>query len=890
MKYIANLYTRAALALSMVAALASCSDESLLPDPAASGDEGCITFRCADMIEVYKGKNNFASRADLSKNQEEKKVNTLHVFFFDQESGDLLESNVYANFPAYQKVTNISLLKVPTGDGIENIFGSTAQDKKVRIVAIANIDATDACDSAEDAANMFCTEKYSPEGEIRQAGREATGERWVIHNISQLREWVYYPRVRMDKGAANDISRLPAAGMPMIGELDVDLSEKPVGEQYIVNMIALMAKINVSVTLDPKQSTKDFPVLKITEYGVKNMPLAVPFTQCDGHLKEGKSAVKPESYKEYVDTYNVTNAPMYHNDGTACPEDREFNPVDKDFVQGVHEYTTSAGLPMTINKDSEPVTFSYYTYENIQLPNYTAKRPNGVNEDTDAFDSNFNFKRPTGLKNDADLQRWKPTIAYESCASALILKGEYTTDQELTYKAQFTIYIGGDTQQDKTAADYEITSDEDANFRNFKVKRNHQYNNNIVIHGLDYVRNTSDRVYTFDGRVNVVTDNPLYLSIINERMVDAHATALPMDIWITNTDDAWIDGDITFTILDRDNEKSGKWIRMQYVDAATMAHGRLINGVQVAYAPGTGCYDYFAYDLVTNTLANNYEVKVPAATGNRSRIYFYIDENVPTSNSQTDYGPRSYEVEIVYDVVTKDGTRDHRRRTLDIDQAALLKVEGWHSSDNDVPATWMEYYEEYLEHYDPLDRHEQPGELYEGLHWGLNGVNCSYNLFTNPNGYVNPESRYDASQIYTKTSAFGMTQWAINRSDTQPITTVKLFNDSAPASAFHYCYGKNKREANGNVHLETSTRGWYMPGIRELEQGLTTYYELFNEFKDNKYWSAAAADGSNNHARATGVEVTSSGTKYLESKNSNDPGFVARTGVALRIRAFYRVD
>ncbi|MDE6483787.1 MAG: hypothetical protein K2L14_00100 [Duncaniella sp.] len=902
MKYTASNYIRrilpVALGCLVAAAFGSCADEALMDESLAEGQPDCITFRCTDMVEVYKGVNNYASRADLSKNPEEKEIKTLHVFFFDQESGDLLTSNSYANFPAYQKVTDMSLIKVPTGEGIENLFGSTAQDKKVHIVAIANIHATDAAENAEDEANKFCTD-YSPNGEIRRKGREATGERFKITNISDLKDWVYYPRVRMDKGAANDISRLPSSGMPMIGELEnVDLSAKPSGDQYIVNLRALMAKINVSVKLEPKQSAGDFPILKITEYGVRNMPVAVPFYMPDGEVKAGKTAKKPASFAEYVDIYNVTDAPMYHNDETVCPEDREFDPADKDFNQGVHEYTTTAGLPVTINKDSKPVLFSYYTYENINLPNYGAMRPNGEFDDLDAFTQSgntFTFNRPSGISDQDNLQRWKPTIAYENCASALILKGEYTTDQELTYKAQFTIYIGGDTSNDIS----QITTDPEANYRNFKVKRNHQYNNNIVIHGLDYVRNSSDRVYTFDGRVNVMSDNPLYLSIVNERMVDAHATALPMDIWITNTEDATIVGDITFEV---ENHNSVNWVRMDYVDAETMKEGRDTNGdgIKDPYAPGTGAKPYFTYNLL-DELSDNYIMKVPAATGNRSRIYFYIDENVPQSNDDNNYGTRTAVIKINYDVQLSDGTIENRGRTLDIDQAALLKVSGVHPQGN-VPVTWMEYYEEYLEHSDPLDRHEQPGELYSGLYWGLDGINCSYST-TNTSGYINPDDRNNAYHVYGRDGAFGMTRWAVDRSGI-PITSVNIYNDTAPASAFHYCYGKNKRNADGSAHVSYSTStsgflglttnvdvavGWYMPGIRELEVALTEYYNLFtDEFKENLYWSAAAADGSNNYARATGVIINGSTVAYVQSSSGQD-GYVTRTGRALRIRAFYSV-
>lgn len=62
---------------------------------------------------------------------------------------------------------------------------------------------------------------------------------------------------------------------------------------------------------------------------------------------------------------------------------------------------------------------------------------------------------------------------------------------------------------------------------------------------------------------------------------------------------------------------------------------------EAGFKAGTGARDYFTTDLVTNTLADNDRVLIRADKDNdnpnyeqsRSRIYFYIDENV-TPNAQ----------------------------------------------------------------------------------------------------------------------------------------------------------------------------------------------------------------------------------------------------------------
>ncbi|MDE6370999.1 MAG: hypothetical protein K2K92_05875, partial [Duncaniella sp.] len=595
---------------------------------------------------------------------------------------------------------------------------------------------------------------------------------------------------------------------------------------------------------------------------------AVPFKQPKGIEKAGASSdAEQGSFKYYKDMYEVTEESMFHIGGSTNSADHiACDPA-------MHEFTTLTDV--TINKDSpdDAAVFSYYTLENINVPNYFAKRVNG-----DPVYMNGALNYPSGVKSE-DYQRWKSTLAYDYRASALVLKGEFKTHQELTYKAQFTVYLGNDPVSD------------------FQVKRNHKYDNNIHIKGLDYVRNSSDNVYNFDGRVNVVNENPLYLSIVNERLVDAHATALPMDIWLTENADG---SEVSEVRLRVEDPVEDHWIRMEYIPSSTMAAGRVINGERVPYAPGTGVRDYFTYDLVTNTLADNDMLTIPGGEeGNRSRVYFYIDENVPASDNGTysdgsPYGPRSATIIVDYDVKYDDGTVETRSRTLDIDQAALLKVEGTHSSGYNVPTTWMEYYEEYLDHSDPLDRHEQPGELYTGLHWGLDGVEVNHN------NYDGEGSNRGPHQIYYKNNAFLMTQWVFQDGRSESISNVKIFNDTAPASAFHYCYGKNKRElVGGEVHLEGS-KGWYMPGIRELELALTTYYQDFkDEFQGNLYWSCAPhttirtifnnqQDSGFHYARATGVN---SNNTYVSSNTLAQGGSVRRTGEGsyLRIRAFYRV-
>lgn len=854
----------------MALTLTGCAEEDFrFDEPAADGRGVTLSFSCNDMLPQYIDPVASRSRAADPKTEEEKKINSLHLFFFDGTTGEFVRPNLdNTTFLPYQYIPDATNL-VTVGD---QVFGNMTN---VTVVAIANINAT------EGAYPYFCTE-WTPDGDIRRDSRKDEGERWEIRNYSDLKQWIYHPRLRMDENRS--VVDLPSAGMPMIGTLEgASLVHSATNPRLEVQLKALMARVNITIKLNPNQESRDgaLPTMTITSYGIKNMPNTVPFTMPDATPKTGNN-------KEY----NLTTGEM-----------------TTDFL-----YELPA--PVTINKNSDAVTFSYYTYENIQLPDYTATRPGVDGTDANFFPGynggvvdNSTIRYPDGINED-DRQRWKPLMARED-ASAMVLNASYVTHQNLRYQARFTIYMGQNPDND------------------FQVKRNHAYNNNISIRGLDYVRNSSDGVYTFDARVNVISDNPVYLAIVNERKVDAHATVLPMDVWLLlrepqngSTVPPPVTHNSKVTLSVRGDARN--WLSMIVIPRAEMEAG--------GWNAGTGAPDYFYTDLIAQCNTGSFnghqsgpEVTIestPTLNNSRSRVYFCIDENVPTSNNPTNYGDRYATIDLTYE----NSLGDVRTRTIEIDQRALVKVEGQHTSGTNITA-WMEYYEEYLEHSDPLDQHTQPGELYEGLPWGVEGTNyggweqggfwqaytwdCTFNTIDD--------------NLYTTTGAFAMTKYIIGRQGADPLSNLKIFNDNAPITAFHYCYGKNKRDSNGLVDTGNSkTTGWYMPGIRELEQALTQHYMSFDDFRGNFYWSCAAAkarDGgvTNSHyheelqrARATKVATDANGqpilndqgkATYAESGSYNDDhnyqdpvnGIEQNYGRAprsktFRIRAFYKVQ
>lgn len=823
------------MAAVMALTLTGCAEEDFrFDEPDTNGRGVTLSFSCNDMLPQYIDPVASRSRAADPKTEEEKKINSLHLFFFDSD-GNFVRPNLDdQKFLPYQYIPDATNL-VTVGD---NVFQTMTG---VTVVAIANINAT-------NGNPYFCTE-WTTDGDIRKDSRKAEGERWEIKNYSDLKQWIYHPRLRMDENRS--VVDLPEAGMPMIGTLEgASLVQSATHPRLEVQLKALMARVNITIKLNPNQESRDgtLPTMTITSYGIKNMPNTVPFTMPDATPKTGNN-------KEY----NLTTGEM-----------------TTDFL-----YELPA--PVTINKNSAPVTFSYYTYENIQLPDYTATRP-GV----DGTDANFfpdynggevdpsTIRYPDGI-DEADRQRWKPLLARKD-ASAMVLNASYVTHQELRYQARFTIYMGQNPDND------------------FQVKRNHAYNNNISIRGLDYVRNSSDGVYTFDARVNIVSDNPVYLAIVNERKVDAHATVLPMDVWLLLREPqngSTVPPVVTHTskVTLSVREDARNWLSMIVIPRAEMEAG--------GWKAGTGAPDYFYTDLIAQCNTGTFnghqsgpEVTIestPTLNNSRSRVYFCIDENVPTSNNPTNYGDRYATIDLTYE----NSLGDVRTRTIEIDQRALVKVDGIHSVSEEHITAWMEYYEEYLEHSDPLDQHIENEALYDGLPWGEKLIDENVR-------YVNT---IDGCDVYLTEDAFRYTQGILNRSGAISLSNFQLY--TKPPTAFHYCYGRNKRESDGTVVLRWSSSwpwnyptkqyGWYMPGIRELEVALTQHYNTFEDFQGNLYLSAACGKNktglgveNTDNCRATGVYFSGGQPKYYESR-TGDPGAVSRSSIH-RIRAFYKVQ
>lgn len=450
---------------------------------------------------------------------------------------------------------------------------------------------------------------------------------------------------------------------------------------------------------------------------------------------------------------------------------------------------------------------------------------------------------------------------------------------------------------------------------NFQVKRNHQYKNNITIKGLTS-QNIETGEYTLDARVNIEEDdNEFYIAMLRERNHDAHFCVTPMDVYMfadkatKNPTMEVILGEVPdgsetpVTVPD--------WIRMEKIKASDMEKGTVTESgftaydegsntgthlaVGTAWTAGNGKRAFFTKGLVTRTLSET--GKRVTVDNSRDRIYFYIDENLSTTEN------RRTTVTLIY----KENGKEIKRRTVVLEQVHLLSV-----NMRDGGTLYMEQYEEYLDHYDPLDEYSTD-QVYTGLPWADKNSNLDnytiprlykerYNLLS---GYEEPGQVFNDGHPYTPFVVYLLAQGRMTLQD-------------IPKSAFQYCYNRNKRNVDGSISTDYGTWGifttnyyerenkskWFLPGIRQMEDALTQYYTVFGEFQDNYYWSASAGERENGSSgqssvRARATKVLPDGS-YANSGGGDgegadhyayelgNGGYALRT-TSLRIRAF-RVD
>lgn len=541
--------------------------------------------------------------------------------------------------------------------------------------------------------------------------------------------------------------------------------------------------------------------------------------------------------------------------------------LDSETGMGKDEFTFPPTTVETIYNKNGKLEYTFYTFENLQEPART--EPEGG--------------YPDGLTEDQK-QRYKPELADKDNSMVFQLSGVYITYNGAAYDVIYSLYLGANHTND------------------FKVARNKQYKNNVTIKGIVDAGNNPEHV-TFDTRVNVSASNPYFVSMLKDRTLDCHFNVVPMDIYFFQENPSSpVTQKMKVEILD---PGTANWVRMEKVTATQMENGEAPNtdcmATGASWHAGNGKRKYFTTDLVTNTLSENTSIEVNTS---RDRIYFYVDENLDVWNlgDSRDQRTRTATLKLTY----YENDQEISTRELVLEQSKLLEVT-FHGPQNGGPNDetndwadrkfYIEAYEEYLSHGDPLNEFEN-NQIFAGLPWEnySGGSGAKIGETRCENGRYLPLIGYYDGNVWCSSNFYWghtFTPQIINKAE-MDIRDLTL--NAKPITAAGYCYNKNKRNSDGSV----SNPKWYLPGIRELERLLEDYYLEYTEFQNNYYWSSAAGEGSGNenqnYARATKAYIGTDGKFHYYNSGTGDEydgengtgGFAPRKTV-LRIRAA-RID
>ena len=407
----------------------SCYDERVMDEVPVVGEDMTISF-ISNPMQRYQ----VTSRASDAKEDDEKRINQLYIFFFDADGNYLNGTYLTGYDDASARETGgylapgqgVSLVKID-----KEGFRTDDEKNKAKtaiVYVVANVEPA-----------LF--------RDVDDAGRPVKFE-----NMAALEEYMYSPSGELSIG-------LPRNGMPMVGKATMDLTgESTPAEDRVVEMKALMARVDVNIQLASETTDGQLPSFMLTDWSVVNLPTKV---------KLGDVTI------------------------TGALEDKA---------------TEETPMQRVIYNRNGEIAFSFYMFENIQ----EAKTDN---EEWTAMGGKY----PDSISL-SQQQRYKPYLADKDNATALKLHGFYTTYNDATYEVSYTLYLGANHTND------------------FKVKRNHQYKNDITITGLTAQSSTNGE-YTLDARVNVEEENnKYYISMLRERNHDAHFCVTPMDVYFFDED------------------------------------------------------------------------------------------------------------------------------------------------------------------------------------------------------------------------------------------------------------------------------------------------------------------------------------------------------------------
>lgn len=625
---------------------------------------------------------------------------------------------------------------------------------------------------------------------------------------------------------------LEESALPRIGSISgIDLTKEAdiaSGTIYTIDLQSLFAKMVFDIKVTPTETNLEIfnsNTFQLVGYKVTNLPKMVD-------LWSGEVG----NTHDEVDVYT-------------------------DAIEGV------LGDDVNLNPTTE-LSFTLYLPERFFKPTNSA--------------DNFTYPFGTGSSiREEDLglrQRYKPLLgkgysayngSYNSSndkkATYVSIMGVFTDHQGHTFDVNYDVYVGKD------------------NYGNFDVVRNTQYNNTITIKGINNASDQDASSVSIDHRVNITHTKPIVIGLRRETLLDAHFEVRPMRIK-KNSSHAGDETHVKVEVIYSDDNKpaadgTGNWIGLE----RSFGDGNAVVSSSLYCVSGSsaGKRKYFTYDLVNKGFSKgdgNDDVKplhestevivpIPQGAGQGECVWIYVDECTEASPAKD--AKRSATIKVTCGkYVSGNFTPVGDALYYTVSQHKLFEV-------NCGTRTYcIEHEEEYLHNFDNDDSYEHNQTEYNGMAWGLNGVQLS-NLYSAihldiPSGIINIILQIFGAEsteavINNQLIEKGLNpkyDFYIPRDITNDKLTIRGFSgytfnqelatyirsngstkiegitlDETPQSAFAYCYNRNKRDRNGNV----ASQKWYMPAIDELEEIMTYSYLYFSDFHGQYYWSCQPA-------------------------------------------------
>ncbi|MDE6264097.1 MAG: hypothetical protein K2M11_03020, partial [Paramuribaculum sp.] len=278
----------------------------------------------------------------------------------------------------------------------------------------------------------------------------------------------------------------------------------------------------------------------------------------------------------------------------------------------------------------------------------------------------------------------------------------------------------------------------------------------------------------------------------------------------------------------------------------------------------------FTEDMLENVVKET----TATVTHSRDRIYFYLDENASTQ-------ARTARVEVKY-----KSANEERTDYIELVQAGLIPFT------YNGTTYYMEAYEEYTMHYDPLDPHGTTGWYDpEGIPWAAEGTPQNNKAFSD--GVLNNPFGGDViwSPIDVIHGSDGQTICkyimgiqTYSDYNVDQILINKIFPEKSVTAIGSACSKNKKTSSLSNQQLH-----WFLPSIEQLGTMMTSANVDKSNFEEYFYWSVNTARNPNrtvsglrvrgreNPFRARATKLNSNGSLVLSEVTNTVWGYPSST-------------